>query len=82
MTSLKEIGSYFLPEATLRWAWSFNHCHLHLSQSFIPMKRHHDMATLRKESITEVAHLQFRGLVHHHHGDKHGSAQADMVPET
>jgi hypothetical protein len=28
------------------------------------------------------AGLQFRGLIHYHHSGKHGSAQADMVPET
>jgi hypothetical protein len=36
-------------------------------------------ATLKKYLIGAV--LEFRGLVHYHHGKKHGSLQADMVLE-
>jgi hypothetical protein len=38
--------------------------------------------TLIKESISlGLACIQFRGVVHCHHGRKHGSMQADMVLE-
>lgn len=36
-------------------------------------------ATLFKESIQLGAGLQFRGVVHCHHGRKHGGRQEDMV---
>jgi hypothetical protein len=34
-----------------------------------------------KEKQLSGAGLQFRGLVHYHHGRKHGTVQADMVLE-
>ena len=39
------------------------------------------MATLIKESICLGQAHSFRGLVHYHHGKKHGVMQADMVLE-
>ena len=39
----------------------------------IALKRHHDHRTLIKEDISLGAGLQFRGLVHHHHGRRHGN---------
>ena len=36
-------------------------------------------ATLIKENISLELAYSFRGLVHYHHGGKHGSVQADMV---
>ena len=38
-------------------------------------------ATLIKETLVVVAHLQLRGSVHYHHGREHGSVQADVVLE-
>jgi hypothetical protein len=38
-------------------------------------------ATLIKEKYLIGVGLQFRGLVHYHHGRKHGSTQVDMVLE-
>ena len=38
-------------------------------------------ATLIKENISLGLAYSFRGLVHYHHGRKHGSVQADMVLE-
>jgi hypothetical protein len=37
--------------------------------------------TLVKESISLELAYSFRGLVHYHHGRKHGSIQAGMVLE-
>jgi hypothetical protein len=37
-------------------------------------------ATLIKENISlGLAYLQFRGLIHYHHGRKHGGMQTDMM---
>ena len=38
-------------------------------------------ATLIKKFVFIGSGLRFRGLVHYHHGRKHGSMQADMVLE-
>ena len=38
-------------------------------------------ATLIKENISLGLAYSSRGLVHYHHGGKHGSVQADMVLE-
>lgn len=40
----------------------------------------HDMSSKGKHLI-EVAHWQFRGSVHYHYGEEHGSEKADMVLE-
>ena len=45
---------------------------------FIAVKRHHDHSNSYKENIWGGS-LEFRGLVHHHNGVKHGSIQTDMV---
>ena len=37
------------------------------------------MATLTKENISLELTSSFRGLVHYHHGGKHGSMQTYMV---
>lgn len=37
------------------------------------------VATLTKESVYLELACSFRGLVHCHHGEKHGSVQAGMV---
>jgi hypothetical protein len=56
--------------------WNFGlqvrnkHC---LSQAFIAVKRHHDHSNSYKGKYFIEAALQFRGLVHCHHGGKHGS---------
>ena len=39
------------------------------------------MATLTKENIELGLAYSFRGLVHYHHGGKHGSIQAGLVLE-
>ena len=39
------------------------------------------MLTLRKDNISLDLAYSFRGLVHDHHGRKHGDMQADMVLE-
>jgi hypothetical protein len=39
------------------------------------------MATFIKENISLALTYSFRGLVHCHHGGKHGSMQVDMVLE-
>ena len=39
------------------------------------------MATLIKDNIELGLAYSFRGLVHYHHGRKHGGMQADMVLE-
>jgi hypothetical protein len=38
-------------------------------------------ATFIKDSVSLGLTYSFRGSVHHHHGGKHGSVQADMVLE-
>jgi hypothetical protein len=38
-------------------------------------------ATLTMENILMGLAYSFRGLVHYHHGGKHGSVQADMLLE-
>jgi hypothetical protein len=43
------------------------------------VKRHHDQSNSYKEKHLIGAGIQFRGLVHYHHGGKHGSMQADMM---
>jgi hypothetical protein len=45
------------------------------------VKRHHDHDNTYKGKYFIVAGLQFRALVHCHHGGKHGSMQVDMVLE-
>ena len=45
------------------------------------MKKHHDHGNSYKGKHLIGAGLQFRDLVHYHHGGKHGSMQADMVLE-
>ena len=47
----------------------------------ISLKRHRDQDNSYKGECLIRAGLQFRGLVHYHHGRKHGSVQADMVLE-
>ena len=45
-------------------------------------KRHHDHSNSDKgKHLTGPGLPSFRGVVHHHYGRKHGSVQADMVPE-
>jgi hypothetical protein len=39
------------------------------------------MATLTRENISLATGLQFRVLVHCHHGEKHGGKQAGTVLE-
>jgi hypothetical protein len=38
-------------------------------------------ATFIKDNVALGLAYWFRGLVHHHHGGKHGSAQAELVLE-
>ena len=38
-------------------------------------------STLIKDNVSLVLAYRFRGLVHYHHGRKHGSVQAGMVLE-
>ena len=46
----------------------------------IAVKRHHDHGKSYKgKNLIGVDHLQFRCLVHYHHGGKQGSMQADAV---
>jgi hypothetical protein len=45
---------------------------------FVPVKRHHDQGNFYSRKHLKIAY-SFRGLVHHYHGRKHGSVQADMV---
>jgi hypothetical protein len=45
------------------------------------VKRHHDRGNSSKGKHLIGASLQFRGLVHYHHGGKHGGMQADTVLE-
>jgi hypothetical protein len=45
------------------------------------MKRHHDHSKSCKGKHVIGAGLQFRGLVHYHHGVKHRIVQANMVLE-
>ena len=47
----------------------------------IAVKRCHDHSNSYKGKHLTGAGLQFRGLVHCHHGRKHGGTQADMVLE-
>jgi hypothetical protein len=45
------------------------------------VKRHYDQGnSYKRRHFTGVVY-SFRGLVHYHHGRKHGSMQADMVLE-
>ena len=49
----------------------------------VAVKRHHghdDSKSYKRKHLIRAG-LQFRGLVHHHHGGKHDSMQADMVLE-
>ena len=39
------------------------------------------VATLLKDNIELELAYSFSGLVHYHHGGKHGNMQADMVLE-
>ena len=50
--------------------------------SFSTVKRHHDHGNSCKGKHLDGSGLLFRGLVHYHHGRKHGSMQADMVAES
>ena len=45
------------------------------------MKKHCDHGNSYKGKHLTGTGLQFRGLIHYHHGRKHGSMQADMVLE-
>ena len=45
------------------------------------MKRFHDQGNLTKDNISLGLAYSLRGLVHYHHGGKHGGVQADMVLE-
>jgi hypothetical protein len=58
---------------------------IEMSQDFIAGKRHHDHPNFYLKTKTQKHFigdgLQFRGLVHSHHGRKHGGMQADMVLE-
>lgn len=48
----------------------------------IAVKRHHYQRNSYKgKYLVGVAHLQFRGLAHFHHGRKQGSMHTDVVPE-
>jgi hypothetical protein len=47
----------------------------------IAVKRHCSHRNSYKGRYLIGAGLQFRGLVHYHHGRKHGSLQSDMVLE-
>ena len=51
------------------------------SSCFIVVKRHHDHSTSDKEKHLIGAGLQFRGLVHYHHGKRYGGMQAHTVLE-
>jgi hypothetical protein len=42
------------------------------------VRKYHDQHNSYKEKELELSYL-FRGLVHYHHGRKHGGMQADMV---
>jgi hypothetical protein len=50
-------------------------------RAFISVKRYHDHNNFYKENIYLGLAYSFRGLVHYHHGRKHGTVQADMVLE-
>ena len=39
------------------------------------------MVTLIRENISLGLAYRFRGLVHYHHGGKHGSVQVDLLLE-
>ena len=45
---------------------------------FTLMKRHHEHSNSYKGKYLVKVGLQFIGLVHYHHGGKHGSMQANM----
>ena len=45
------------------------------------VKGHHDHGNSYKGQHFIGAGLQFRGLIHYHHGGKHGSVQANIVME-
>ena len=47
----------------------------------IAVKRHHEHGNSYKGKHLIGAGLQFRGLVHYHHGRKRGSVQSDMMLE-
>ena len=46
------------------------------------VKRYHDYRNSVKGQYLIEAGVQFRGLVHYHHGGRHGSVQAGMALET
>lgn len=48
---------------------------------FIPVKTHHDRGNFYKRKHLTGACLQFRGVVHGHHGRENGGTQASMVLE-
>ena len=49
----------------------------------VAVKRHHNHGNSYKgKYLIGVAHLQFRALVHYHHGRNQGSLQEDMVLES
>ena len=52
-----------------------------LVRDSVAVKRHHDPNNSYKGKHLIKAGLKFRGLVHYHHGRKHGSMQADTVLE-
>jgi hypothetical protein len=47
----------------------------------VAVKRHHHHGNSYKGKHLIGAGLQFRGLVHYHHGGKHGDMQGDVVLE-
>jgi hypothetical protein len=53
-----------------------------LRQCFIAVKSHRDHDNSYKGKHLIGAGLQFRGLVHCHHGWEHGGVLADMVLES
>jgi hypothetical protein len=53
-----------------------NTAHYCLSWGFIAVTRHYDYSSSYEEKHLVGPGLQFRGLVHYHHGRKHGGTQA------
>ena len=45
------------------------------------IKKHHDQGNSYQGRYLIRLVYRFRGLVHYHHGKKHGGAQADVVLE-
>ena len=51
----------------------------YISQCYIAVKRHHDQGSSYKRKQQLELVYSFRGLVHYHHGRKHGSTQEDVI---